>query len=164
MADIHHQLRDLGGPEHPLRGGIISGVRRSHEFTDAAAEVVLAMANQIGDYRVRSDTAYDGALRDHGAMAEYLERERAIYDLAGRLGLDFALRTVVHEPVVEGGREITPPEDMAEDPLKVAVQLAILTEVDEASASASMPGRRKLLTVHTGGTGIDSALDDFDDL
>lgn len=159
------QLRDLGSAGHEASGALIRAVRKTYEGPIIAAEVVLAMANQIGKEQVRADSPSDEGFRDRDIKQSAVERIRSLHELAGRLGLSEVLDIILEQPIPdEGGRVIKPPQEIATDPESVAVQLAILGAVDQVDASAEMPQRGKLLSVYSGGSGIDSALDDFEDV
>jgi hypothetical protein len=160
----NEQLSNLG-KNSSVRGALIREVKSGQTGSDIAAEVVLVMANEIGRMRAKLETPTRPPARYDYEARDASECYATLILLAGKLGVEHALRQVLNEPYPETGeRVISPPDEIANNPEAVAIQLAILSAVDQQGTSAEMPGRGKPLMVFGGGSGIDSALDDFEDI
>jgi len=122
----------LGGPDHKATGALLKAAKDSKGGSEIAADVVIAMANQIGEELLLKERAMSTS-----DVRETRIGMAAIHELAGKLGLKQALDALIEQPTLEAGeRTIIPTDDNAQDPEAIEVQLAILRAVDGTDAQA----------------------------
>jgi hypothetical protein len=158
---LSEQRRDVGSGDEDVKGALLRAVSRNDDGSLAAADVALAIVNEIGFQEV---IAADAVEKDNHYERDLAEgRIQSLWRVAGRLGIDFPVRVIHDRPIMApGGRTVEIPQHIAQNPEAVAAQLAIISTVDQDWVVGIFPGEeRKTLSIDGGYADITSALKHF---